>query len=80
MVMSRRRKNDFVATGLALVLSLILGSGTLACQDKGALEQAGEKTDEVIDDITHPGEGPVEEAGRKTGEKVEELTEDVDDQ
>jgi hypothetical protein len=35
--------------------------------------------DEVVDDITHPGEGPVEEAGRKLGEKIDEAKEDLTD-
>jgi hypothetical protein len=49
----------------------------LACGEKGTLEKAGEKVDEVVDDITHPGEGPFEEAARKTGEKVDEVKEDL---
>jgi hypothetical protein len=59
----------------AITLALGVASGALACQDeKGSLEKAGEKVDEVVDDITHPGEGPVEEAARKLGEKVDEAT------
>jgi hypothetical protein len=68
--------NGFFAIGLALALA----SGALACeQEKGPLEKAGEKVDEVVDDITHPGEGPVEEAGRKLGETVDEAKEDLKD-
>lgn len=63
---------------LAIALGLALASGTLACErDKGALENAGEKIDNAVDDITHPGEGPVEEAGRKTGEQIDEMKEDL---
>lgn len=72
-----RPKNGFAA----IALTLVVASGTLACQEEqGALEKAGEKVDETIDDITHPGEGPVEEAGRKLGEKVDELEEDIENQ
>lgn len=78
--MGRIRMNGFAAKVLALVAAVTLGSGTLACEDEGTLEQAGEKTDEAIDDIMHPGEGPAEEAARKTGEKVDELKEDIEDQ
>jgi hypothetical protein len=59
----------------AIALALGVTSGALACQEeKGPLEKAGEKVDEAVDDITHPGEGPVEEAARKLGEKVDEAT------
>ena len=68
--------NGFVAIALALGVA----SGALACQrEQGPLEKAGEKVDEVVDDLTHPGEGPVEEAGRKLGEKVDEAKEDLKD-
>jgi hypothetical protein len=59
----------------AIALALGVASVALACQEeKGPLEKAGEKVDEAVDDITHPGEGPVEEAARKLGEKVDEAT------
>lgn len=65
--MSRIR--GFVA--VAVVLGVMTGS--LGCErEQGAMERAGEKVDEVIDDIAHPNEGPIEEAGRKIDEKVEE--------
>lgn len=62
--------NGFVAIALALCVA----SGALACHEKGPLEKAGEKVDQAVDDMTHPGEGPVEEAARKTGEKIDDLT------
>jgi hypothetical protein len=68
-----KQMNVFVAIALALAMA----SGTLACGEKGTLEKAGEKVDEVVDDVTHPGEGPFEEAARKTGEKVDEVKEDL---
>jgi len=69
-------RNGFVA--IALALSVASG-GALACHDKGPLEKAGEKVDETVDDITHPGEGPVEKAARKVGEKVDDVKEDISD-
>ena len=64
---------------VVMALALALASGVLACErEKGPLEKAGEKVDEVVDDITHPGEGPVEEAGRKLGEQVDEAKEDLE--
>ncbi|HEX9641759.1 MAG TPA: hypothetical protein VGB13_10660 [Candidatus Krumholzibacteria bacterium] len=65
--------NGLIAIGMALCAL----SGTLACHEQGPLENAGEKVDEAVDDITHPGEGPIEEAARKTGEKVDEVHEDI---
>jgi hypothetical protein len=66
--------NGFIAISLALALA----SGTLACgREKGTMEKAGEKLDNAVDDITHPGEGPVEEAGRKLGEKVDDVKKDI---
>jgi hypothetical protein len=59
----------------------ILGvaTGPLGCQrEKGPMEKAGEKVDEVIDDIAHPNEGPIEEAGRKIDDKVEKAKEELE--
>jgi len=56
---------------IAVVLSVATGS--LGCRrEKGTMEKAGEKVDEVIDEIAHPDEGPIEHAGRKIDEKVED--------
>jgi hypothetical protein len=71
-----KSRNGFVA--IAVALSVAFG-GALACSDKGPLEKAGEKVDETVDDITHPGEGPVEKAARKVGEKVDDVKEDISD-
>lgn len=66
----------FVA--VAAVLGVMTGS--LGCQrEKGTMEQAGEKVDEVIDDIAHPNEGPIEKAGRKIDEKVEDAKERLEE-
>jgi len=69
-----KRMNGLVAIAFALAVA----TGALACGEKGTLEKAGEKVDEVVDDVTHPGEGPFEEAARKTGEKVDEVKEDLE--
>jgi hypothetical protein len=69
-----KTKHGFVA--IAVALSVASG-GTLGCEDEGPLEKAGEKVDETVDDITHPGEGPAEEAARKLGEKVDDAKEDL---
>ena len=66
----------------ALVLiSLALGvaSGAVGCRQEGPMEKAGDKIDEVIDDIAHPNEGPIEEAGRKIDEAVDDAKEKVKD-
>jgi uncharacterized protein YjbJ (UPF0337 family) len=66
----------FVA--FAVVLGVAIGSP--GCQrEKGTMEKAGEKVDEVIDDITHPNEGPLEEAGRKVDEQVEDAKERLEE-
>ena len=69
-------RNAFFA--IALSLSVASG-GVLACHEKGPMEKAGEKVDQTVDDITHPGEGPVEKAARKVGEKVDDVKEDIQD-
>jgi hypothetical protein len=65
--------NGFVAIALALSVA----SGTLAREEKGPLEKAGEKMDSAVDDVMHPGEGPVERAARKVGEKIDDVKEDI---
>lgn len=70
------RTRGFVV--IAVLLSLTTGS--LGCQrEKGTMEKAGEKVDEVIDDIAHPNEGPIEEAGRKIDEKIDDAKEKLED-
>jgi hypothetical protein len=71
-----KSRNGFVA--IVLALSVAFG-GALACNDKGPLEKAGDKIDETMDDITHPGEGPIEKAGRKVGEKMDDVEDDIND-
>ena len=56
---------------LALAALALLG----ACREEGAVEKAGKKIDETIDDLTHPNEGPVEKLGRKTDEALDDAKE-----
>jgi hypothetical protein len=59
-------------TVLAIAI-VTLALGTTACPEKkGPMEKAGEKIDETVDKMTHPGEGSVEKAGRKAGEAVDD--------
>jgi hypothetical protein len=48
-----------------------LALGATACPEKGPVQKAGEKIDETVDKMTHPGEGTLERAGRKVDEAVE---------
>jgi hypothetical protein len=58
---------------------LMLGLAALAlagaCREEGAVEKAGKKIDQAIDDLTHPNEGPVEKLGRKADEAFEGVKE-----
>ena len=56
----------------ALALALLLGFG---CRDEGAVEKAGKKLDDAIDELRHPNEGPLEKFGRKTDEALEGVRE-----
>lgn len=58
---------------LMLGLAALAVSG--ACREEGAVEKAGKKIDEAIDDLTHPNEGPVEKLGRKADEALEGVKE-----
>lgn len=65
---------------IAVAVVLSVTTGSLGCQrEKGTMERAGDKVDEVIDDIAHPNEGPIEEAGRKIDEKVEDAKESLEE-
>jgi hypothetical protein len=57
----------------ALAIAIVsLALGTTACPEKGPAAKAGEKIDETVDKLTHPGEGTMEKAGRKAGEAVDD--------
>jgi len=62
----------------ALAFAIIaLALGSTACPEKGPAEKAGEKIDETVDKLTHPGEGSMEKAGRKAGEAADDAKEAV---
>ena len=63
---------------VALAMVFSVAGGTLGShREKGTMEKAGEKVDEIVDDVTHPNEGPIEEAGRKIDEKVQDAKEEL---
>jgi hypothetical protein len=47
--------------------------GLIGCQEKGPVEKAGERLDEVIDNVKH-GDAPLKEKGA-----MEKLGESIDD-
>lgn len=53
-----------------MVLAFI---GVTGCQEKGAVEKAGERMDEVIDNVKH-GDAPLKEKGamEKMGESIDD--------
>ena len=59
---------------LLLVALLVLASAG-GCREEGAVEKAGKKLDEAIDDLTHPNEGPLEKLGRTTDEAIDDAKE-----
>jgi hypothetical protein len=58
-----------------LLLGLAALALTGACREDGAVEKAGKKLDEAIDELKHPNEGPLEKFGRKTDEALEDVKE-----
>jgi len=47
--------------------------GLLGCQEKGPVEKAGERVDEVIDNVKH-GDAPLKQKGaaEKVGESIDD--------
>jgi hypothetical protein len=60
----------FVAS--ALVAALIAGVGLVGCE-KGAMQKAGEKVDEVTGQDKLIGKGPAEKTGRKVDNTVNDI-------
>jgi len=54
-------------------LALFAFIGVLGCKEKGAVEKAGERVDEVIDNVKH-GDAPLKEKGtlEKMGESIDD--------
>jgi hypothetical protein len=60
----------FVAS--AIVAALIAGTGLVGCE-KGAMQKAGEKVDEVTGQDKLIGKGPAEKTGRKVDNTVNDI-------
>jgi hypothetical protein len=61
----------FVAS--AIVAALVAGAGLTGCE-KGAMQKAGEKVDEVTGQDKLIGKGPAEKTGRKVDNTVKDVT------
>jgi hypothetical protein len=62
------RKSRLLAT---LVMGGVLGTGLIACEQKGPAERAGEKLDDAAKDV--------KEGAQKAGDKIEDAAQDVKD-
>jgi len=56
----------------AIVATLIAGAGLVGCE-KGAMQKAGEKVDEVTGQDKLIGKGPAEKTGRKVDNTVNDI-------
>jgi hypothetical protein len=56
----------------AIVMTLVAGLGFVGC-DKGPLQKAGEKVDEVTGQDRLIGRGPAEKTGRKIDNTVDDV-------
>ena len=65
----------FTLTALAVGLLAL----SLSACEKGPAEKAGEKLDDVVEDIRHGDEGALEKAGRKTDEAIDDVKEEMED-
>lgn len=63
----------------ALLLGLLALAGAGACREESAVEKAGRKLDEAIDELMHPNEGPLERLGRKTDEALSDVKEALEE-
>ncbi len=68
-----KRMNKFIVCLLTAIFITMLG-----CQQKGSAESAGERVDEVVDNIKH-GDAPFKEKGalEKMGESIDDSIKDV---
>ena len=66
------RRSPIVLCALALTLGL-------GCREEGAVEKAGKKLDEVVENLQHPNEGTLERLGRKTDEALDDAREAVEE-
>lgn len=63
-----------------LILVTIFGFAFLGCERQGPVERAGERVDEVVDNVKE-GQNPLREKGpmEEAGEAVDEAVNDVRD-
>ena len=63
------RRQMLAVTAFGLVAMV----GLAACEDKGAMQRAGEKVDRVTDQDKVIGKGPMEKAGKNVDDAVKDL-------
>ena len=63
----RRQILAVTTFGFAMVV------GLAACEDKGAMQKAGEKVDRATDQDKVIGKGPIEKAGKNVDDAVKDL-------
>ena len=54
-------------------LGFVVAVGSVACEDKGPLQKAGEKIDRVTDQDKVIGKGPLEKAGKNVDDAAKDL-------
>lgn len=68
--------NHMSRIGLALLFAFCLGSvGLTGCEEDGALENAGEKVDETLED----GQDELEDAGDELEDVADDLGDNIED-
>ena len=63
------RRQILAVTALGFVVAV----GSVACEDKGPLQKAGEKIDRATDQDKAIGKGPVEKAGKSVDDAAKDL-------
>ena len=54
-------------------LGFVVAVGSVACEDKGPLQKAGEKIDRATDQDKVIGKGPIEKAGKNVDDAAKDL-------
>ncbi len=55
------------------LLGFVVAVGSAACEDKGAMQKAGEKVDRATDQDKAIGKGPLEKAGKNVDDAAKDL-------
>ena len=63
------RRQILAVTGFGFLMALALA----ACEDKGAMQKAGEKVDRATDQDKVIGKGPMEKAGKNVDDAAKDL-------